>query len=203
MTSVENEYQRPSISSKDLTGVSSRSTRRTDTGNLPTGQQWNSGKELASTDDNAPTPSTAAGWHPDPYSPNANILRYYDGRQWTQHLAQQPVQAQTVVSTPVAVAPTPSAAAGWHPDPYSPNANILRYYDGRQWTQHLAQQPGQAQTFVSTPVAVSVAVGGGRGCNHLLHFILTVLTGGLWLPVWIICAILAGNKHTSAVSVAR
>lgn len=28
-----------------------------------------------------------------------------------------------------------------------------------------------------------------RGPNHVLHFILTVATGGLWLPVWIIIAL--------------
>lgn len=28
-----------------------------------------------------------------------------------------------------------------------------------------------------------------RGTNHLLHLILTLLTGGLWLIVWVICAI--------------
>lgn len=25
--------------------------------------------------------------------------------------------------------------------------------------------------------------------NHVLHFLLTVVTGGLWLPVWIVVAL--------------
>ena len=113
MTSVTDDYRGPSISSEDLTGVGSRSTRRTDTDNLPTGQQWNTGKELAGNDDNAPTLSAAVDWYPDPYYPNANILRYYDGRQWTRHTAQQPAQAQTVVSSP--------------PQPYYPQVAAPQY----------------------------------------------------------------------------
>lgn len=32
--------------------------------------------------------------------------------------------------------------------------------------------------------------------NHVLHFILSLLTGGLWLPVWLGITVLAGNPHT-------
>lgn len=32
------------------------------------------------------------------------------------------------------------------------------------------------------------------GPNHVLHFILTLLTSGLWLPVWLIVTLMAGNK---------
>lgn len=28
-----------------------------------------------------------------------------------------------------------------------------------------------------------------RGTNHVLHLLLTVFTGGLWLPVWLVLAI--------------
>jgi hypothetical protein len=33
------------------------------------------------------------------------------------------------------------------------------------------------------------------GLAHVVHFILTILLGGLWLPIWIICALLSGSKH--------
>lgn len=33
-----------------------------------------------------------------------------------------------------------------------------------------------------------------RKCPHLLHFVLTVLTAGLWLPVWIIDALITGRR---------
>ena len=29
-----------------------------------------------------------------------------------------------------------------------------------------------------------------EGPNHLLHFILTLCTGGLWIPVWIVISFL-------------
>ncbi|WP_278266147.1 hypothetical protein [Nocardia sp. AG03] len=43
-------------------------------------------------------------------------------------------------------------------------------------------------------------VGGGpilvrRGTNHGLHLVLTLLTCGLWLPVWIILAIFEAMNH--------
>jgi hypothetical protein len=28
-----------------------------------------------------------------------------------------------------------------------------------------------------------------KGTNHLLHLILTILTGGLWIVVWILCSV--------------
>lgn len=33
-----------------------------------------------------------------------------------------------------------------------------------------------------------------RKCPHLLHFVLTVLTAGLWLPIWIIDALITGRR---------
>lgn len=48
---------------------------------------------------------------------------------------------------------------------------------------HQMQQPH--------PVQQTVVVNGGRGkgVNHVLHLLLTIFTGGLWLPVWIILAL--------------
>ena len=64
--------------------------------------------------------------------------------------------------------------------------------------------PGYAPTFYppapsqqpGAPVQQVVALGGGYQrprCRHGLHFILTVLTGGLWGIVWIIDAIVKGK----------
>lgn len=33
------------------------------------------------------------------------------------------------------------------------------------------------------------------GFSHVIHFILTLLTGFLWLPVWIICSLCAGSSN--------
>lgn len=42
-------------------------------------------------------------------------------------------------------------------------------------------QPMQQTVFVNN--------GGGKRVNHALHLVLTIITAGLWLPVWIILAI--------------
>jgi hypothetical protein len=35
----------------------------------------------------------------------------------------------------------------------------------------------------------------GKRVNHLLHLVLSLVTFGLWLPVWLIVAIAAGEKR--------
>ncbi len=45
--------------------------------------------------------------------------------------------------------------------------------------------------------AVAVAVSAGGGPNHALHAILTFLSCGLWLPVWILVAIFGGSSSSS------
>ena len=45
----------------------------------------------------------------------------------------------------------------------------------------MADQPIIVQQMMGAPQNKKV--------HHLLHFILTILTGGLWLPVWIFLAI--------------
>lgn len=45
---------------------------------------------------------------------------------------------------------------------------------------------------------VNVRVGGGRGfvsTNHTFHLIMTVITCGMWAPVWIIMAIVNGSRN--------
>lgn len=35
----------------------------------------------------------------------------------------------------------------------------------------------------------------GKKPNHILHLLLTVFTVGLWLPVWLLVAIVSGEKR--------
>jgi hypothetical protein len=37
----------------------------------------------------------------------------------------------------------------------------------------------------------------GRRVNHVLHLILSLVTVGLWVPVWIVLAIVGGEKRQS------
>jgi hypothetical protein len=99
------------------------------------------------------------------------------------------------VAAPIGHPPAPSqpaAAPGWHPDPTG--APLMRYHDGVQWTAHTAPAMPPPQYHAPAPVAapaqaVAVAVNTGAGPNHALHAVLTLVTCGLWLPVWILVAI--------------
>lgn len=71
-------------------------------------------------------------------------------------------------------APVPAVPAGWYPD--TTNGGI-RWWDGYRWTEHV--QGGGTTVVVNTPKRV----------NHAFHLIMTICTGGLWLPVWIIVAL--------------
>ena len=35
----------------------------------------------------------------------------------------------------------------------------------------------------------------GHRVNHILHLLLTVFTAGLWLPVWLLVALVSGEKR--------
>lgn len=73
--------------------------------------------------------------------------------------------------------------AGWYPDS---SGSGLRYFDGRAWTPSVA--PPTQQAFPHMP---SVTV---TQPNHGLHAILTILTCGLWAPIWFVIAI-AGSRR--------
>ena len=48
---------------------------------------------------------------------------------------------------------------------------------------------------------MAVAVSNGGGVNHGLHAVLTLLTCGAWLPIWLIVAIFGGGGGSSAVAI--
>lgn len=49
----------------------------------------------------------------------------------------------------------------------------------------------QTSTPTPAPVVVNVAAPQKKRVRHGLHLFLSIITGGLWLPVWIIVAIAA------------
>jgi hypothetical protein len=103
------------------------------------------------------------GWYPDPWGTEDE--RWFDGAAWTRSVRHPgglntppavpgPPDATGVApgsgpEAPVApvapVAPTDvppsSTPPGWHPDPWA--AASLRYWDGTQWTGHVAGLPGE------------------------------------------------------------
>ena len=130
--------------------------------------------------------------------------------------AENPGAVTPVDLTPVpdypAAAPTvplpPTVPAGWYPDPDNHTGfryggvPSMRYFDGGQWTESRTpmprrqQQPSPQQPIIvnqqfapQTPMVVY-----NSGTNHGLHLVLTLLTCGMWLPVWIILVIVNGGR---------
>jgi len=79
--------------------------------------------------------------------------------------------------------------AGWYPDPYT-NGSQLRWYDGNVWTEHTYASAAPAISPVAQAQAEATVVTVVRQTpDHAFHVIMTLCTGGLWLPVWIVAAI--------------
>ena len=104
----------------------------------------------------------------------------------------------------------PRPAAGWYSDPGG--APVQRYFDGWRWTEHtltppaprqrrldvdLSAQPGDWIPQYQPPVAPQppreVVI---QGPDTTIHLVLTILTCGLWLPIWIIAALVGKRKVT-------
>ncbi len=129
-----------------------------------------------------------------------------------EKLSAVPADLPAAPESPLAraVPPPPTVPAGWYPDPDNHTGfryggvPSMRYFDGVQWTDDRApmprrqpQSPGLQQPMIvnqqfapqAPPVVVYTS-----GTNHGLHLILTLLTCGLWLPVWIILVIVNGGR---------
>lgn len=89
----------------------------------------------------------------------------------------------------------PAPQPGWYPDPSG--ALGQRYFDGRQWTHHAAPLSPLPLIVIGAPVVVTT------GPNHALHLVLTLLTCGMWLPVWLTVAIAGANRVQVAGQPAR
>ena len=99
-----------------------------------------------------PEPPPAA-WYPDPFG--RHELRYWDGSEWTNHVASGGNQDvdPPVNAPPASVAP--SIAAGWYPDPVDRHEH--RYWDGGEWTHHVASRGTQGIDSVVGDARVSSA----------------------------------------------
>jgi hypothetical protein len=104
------------------------------------------------------------GWYPDPEDEGQEVLRWWDGRTWTEHRHPRPGADPTPVS---AVAPS------WHPDP-SGRPGIERWWDGTQWSEQTRptfidqEDPTAAATTclstdLSTPAPLRSWQGSGSG----------------------------------------
>jgi hypothetical protein len=83
--------------------------------------------------------------------------------------------------------PAPAPQPGWYPDPSGGPGQ--RYFDGHQWTIGAPPPP---------PIIINNIVAPASGPNTALHLVLTVFTCGMWLPVWLIIA-LVDNRSARTV----
>jgi len=60
--------------------------------------------------------------------------------------------------------------------------------------QQIQQAVAKGGRVESQSDTMAVIVYGGSA-NHILHLLLTIFTGGLWLIVWIIAAMASGEKR--------
>ena len=79
-----------------------------------------------------------ADWYPDPFG--RHEARYWDGGQWTEHVASQGLQS---VDLPVGATLSPvgvptKSSADWYLDPFGRFER--RYWDGIRWTEHVVSQ---------------------------------------------------------------
>lgn len=81
----------------------------------------------------------------------------------------------------------PAPQPGWYPDPSG--APIQRYFNGQRWAHQAPALPLQPSIVINNTVGAPAPVVVTTGPNHALHLVLTLLTCGMWLPVWLIVAI--------------
>lgn len=112
--------------------------------------------------------------------------------------------------------------AGWYPQ-----GEHQRYWDGTQWTEYTAPlvpmlEPDQISAIRQQALAVAIAQQQARGAvvadrgedwaivtgvlpaervSHILHLILSVLTCGAWILVWLIVAATAKGPRDYALRI--
>lgn len=69
-----------------------------------------------------------------------------------------------------------------------------QYPQQQQYPQYYAPAPYSAPAQINNQVIAGGGYDGRRRCPHGLHAILTLLTAGLWAPVWIIDALISGRR---------
>jgi hypothetical protein len=106
------------------------------------------------------------GWYDD----GSGRQRWWNGQQWTEHYAPS---SQAIAAYSATAGPEVSRAR---------LAHEIAGYVRSGW-----RVEAQADSY-------AVVVFGNRP-NHILHLILTLVTFGLWVIVWILVAVTSGEKR--------
>lgn len=94
-------------------------------------------------------------------------------------------------TTPTTAAAVRMAPAGWYDEPGEPGT--LRYWNGNAWTPNRAPKYKAVAAVPTNTVVVTPPIR-FRKTSHGFHLIMTILTLGLWAPVWIIMTIYNAAK---------
>lgn len=112
--------------------------------------------------------------------------------------------------------PEPPLPPGWYPD----NAGAERYFDGRKWTQQWRPEPLRVLSLEERAERLDVALveavqRGWRvelrtptqavvmrgkklsGGAHVVHFLMTLLTFGVWGLVWVLHSMSRNEKRVT------
>lgn len=133
-----------------------------------------------------PRPPAHEARPPQPYTPPQQHTQQYNPQQHTPpQYAPQPYGP---------LAHEGGFAYGNPPAPPMPYPPQDQFIPAHLQVPNPYAPPMYQQPFMypqqMPPMQQTVYVnGGGKRVNHALHLILTILTAGLWLPVWIILAI--------------
>ena len=82
------------------------------------------------------------------------------------------------------------AAPGW----YNDGTGRQRWWDGHQWSAHYADQQQVQPVYVGAPAAVVVPQRKMYKTSHGFHLVMSIITLGFWLPVWLIVGIYNASK---------
>lgn len=94
-----------------------------------------------------------------------------------------------------------TTAQGVVPGWYDDGTGRYRWWDGNMWTNHYAdqqqaQQPAQVVAVQPQYVPQQIVVNRQKvyKTSHGFHLIMSIITFGLWLPVWLIVGIYNAAK---------
>ena len=92
--------------------------------------------------------------------------------------------------------PNPAQMVAGTPPPVEPAATNRKTSEERKETLARQIQSSAAQgARVETQSDFQAIVTKGKPVNHVLHGIVSLLTLGLWLPVWLVLALTGGEKR--------
>lgn len=83
---------------------------------------------------------------------------------------------------------TQQTPAGW----YNDGSGRMRWWDGHQWTPHYAPAPQQQPQPVHQQVVVEQRK--MYKTSHGFHLVMSIITLGLWLPIWLIVGLYNAAK---------